>query len=179
MRTLEPEQWRVMGTLISLCGERALLDNMLKQQDVSPEAVCDLAERGLIVTKLNGEEIDDLTPGLIKTYRRKMFLTRSKAGESYIWNDPHRVLRSPGRSRHGLSLTFMLGMISFDDLVSLAREGLIYALAEDDLAPVDLANARQRWVGSAKVVLPGGAEVWTNAVIVRTTKAGQRYVERY
>ncbi|MFF5293650.1 hypothetical protein [Paractinoplanes globisporus] len=177
MRTLEPEQWRVMGHLISLCGDRARLDTVLKQQDVSPEAVCDLAERGLIVVKLNGEEVDDLTPGLIKTYRRKMFLTRSKAGESYIWNDAHRVLRSPGRSRHGLSLTFLLGMVGFDDLVELAREGLIYALTEDDT--IDLANARQRWAGSSKVVLSGGGEVWTNAVIVRTTKAGQLYVERY
>lgn len=177
MKTLEPEQWRVLGLLTSLCGERARLDTVLKQQDVSPEAVCDLAERGLIVTKLNGEVVDDLTPGLIKTYRRKLYLTRSNAGESYFWNDPHRVLRSPGRSRIGLSLTYMLGMILFDDLVELAREGLLYALTEDDT--IDLANARQRWHGSSKIVLPGGAEVWTNAVIVRTTKAGQLYVERY
>jgi hypothetical protein len=177
MKIITAEQWRVMGTLISLCGERARLDTVLKQQDVSPEAVCDLAERGLIVTKLNGEEINDLTPGLIKTYRRKLYLTRSNAGESYIWHDPHRVLRTPGRSHGGLTLTFMLGMIAFEDLVELAREGLIYALTEDDT--IDLADARQPWHGSSKVILPGGAEVWTNQITIRTTKAGQLYVERY
>jgi hypothetical protein len=147
----------------------------MKSQEASPEAVTDLAERGLIVAKLNGEEID-LTPGLIKTYRRRMFLNLSKAGESYHWNDPHRVLRSLGKARHGLSLTYVLGMVLFDDLTELAREGLIYALTEDDT--VDLSDASQRWHGSAKVVLPGGAELWTNAVIVRTTKTGQLYCER-
>jgi hypothetical protein len=177
MKTLEPEQWRVMGHLTYLCGERARLDTLLKQQDASPEAVCDLAERGLIVTTLNGEEVDDLTPGLIKTYRRKMYLTRSRAGESYIWNDPHRVLRSLGKARHGLSLTYLLGMILFDDLTGLAREGLIRAWTEDDM--VDLGNAHQIWHGSARVVLPGGAEVWTNAVRVQTTKTGQLYCERH
>jgi hypothetical protein len=176
MKTLEPEQWRIMGTLISLCGTRAKLHETMKQQDVSPESVCDLVERGLVVAKLNGEDID-LTPGLIKTYRRKISLNLTRAGESYQWSDPHRVLRSPGRSRHGVSLTFMLGMVLFDDLVELAREGLVYALTEDDT--IDLASAHQKWAGSSKVVLPGGAEVWTNQVIVRTTKAGQLYVERY
>ncbi|WP_250000277.1 hypothetical protein [Actinoplanes sp. M2I2] len=177
MKIITAEQWRVMGTLISLCGQRARLDTVLKQQDVSPEAVCDLAERGLIVVKLSGDEVNDLTPGLIKTYRRKLYLTRSHTGESYIWQDPHRVLRAPGRSHGGLSLTFMLGMIGFEDLAELAREGLIYALTEDDT--IDLAEARQPWTGSSKVILPGGAEVWTNQIVIRTTRAGQLYVERY
>ncbi|MFI7547258.1 hypothetical protein [Actinoplanes sp. NPDC049599] len=175
MKTLEPEQWRVLGRLISLCGERVRLHDMLKSQDVSAEAVTGLAERGLIVAKLRGEQID-LTPGLIKTYRRQMFLHLSKAGESYYWHDPHRVLRSLGKARHGLSLTYVLGMILFDDVTGLAREGLIHALTEHDT--VDLASARQRWAGSAKVVLPGGAELWTNAVIVRTTRTGQLFCER-
>jgi len=175
MKTLEPEQWRVLGRLRYLCGERARLYDMLKSQDVSPESVSDLAERGLIVAKLNGEEID-LTPGLIKTYRRRVFLTLSKAGESYYWNDPHRVLRSLGKAQYGLSLTFLLGMILFDDITDLARTGLIHAFTEDDT--VDLGAARQQWAGSAKVVLPGGGELWTNAVIVRTTRTGQLYCER-
>lgn len=177
-KTLEPEQWRVIGRLRYLCGERARLDILMKSQEVSPESVCDLAERGLIVARHNGEEID-LTPGLIKTYSRRTFVTLSKAGDSYYWHDPRRVLRSPGRSRYGLSLTYLLGMVVFDDLTDLARKGLIHALTEDDLLPVDLADARQPWAGSGKVVLPGGAEMWTDAVIVRTTKAGQLYVERY
>jgi len=176
MKTLEPEQWRVLGTLISLCGAKARLHETMKAQDVSPESVCDLVERGLIVAKLNGEDID-LTPGLIKTYRRKISLNLTRAGESYQWSDPHRVLRSVGRARHGLSLSYVLGMILFDDLTALAREGLIYALTEDNT--VDLANAHQRWEGSSRIVLSGGGELWNNAVIVRTTKTGQLYCERY
>ena len=177
MKFIEPEQWRVMGTLIALCGERARLDTVLKQQEVSPEAVCDLAERGLIVTKLNGDEVDDLTPGLIKTYRRKLFLTMSTVGQSYVWNDPHRVLRSPGRARNGLSLTYMLGMLFIEDLAGLSREGLITAATEDDT--IDLDGAHRPFSGSSRVILSGGAEVWTDHVIIRTTKAGQLYVERY
>ncbi|GAA2579582.1 hypothetical protein GCM10010435_65970 [Winogradskya consettensis] len=175
MTTLEPEQWRVLGRLKYLCGERAQLHSMLKAQDVSPESVCDLAERGLIVAKLDGEQID-LTPGLIKTYRRKMFLYLSPAGEAYYWNDPHRVLRVVGRFRHGVTLPHLLGMVLFDDVAKLAREGMIHALTEDD--PIDLGDAHQRWANSAKLVLPGGAELWINAVTVRATRAGQLYCER-
>ncbi|GAA4719052.1 hypothetical protein [Phytohabitans rumicis] len=175
MKTLEPEQWRILGRLISLCGARARLNHMLKSQDASPEAVSDLAERGLIHARLNGEEID-LTPGLIKTHRRNMYLHLSKAGESYYANDPHRVLRALGQTSHGLTLTYLLGMILFEDLAELHREGTLYALTDDDT--VDLGNARQSWTGSAKLILPGDAEVWINAVIVRTTKTGQLYCER-
>jgi hypothetical protein len=148
---------------------------MLKSQDASPEALCDMAERGLIEAKLNGEEID-LTPGLIKTHRRSIYLHLARAGESYYWNDPHRVLRALGRARYGLSLGYVLGMILFEDLAALHRKGLVYALTEDDT--VDLGNARQPWSGSTRLLLPGGAEVWNGAVIVRTTRTGQLYCER-
>lgn len=176
MKMLEPEQWRVLGALISLCGARARLNDTMKTQEVSPEVMSGLAERGLIVAKLDGEAID-LTPGLIKTHRRRIFLTLSHAGESYYWNDPHRVLRSLGKVRHGLSLTFLLGMVEFDDLTALARKHLLQALTKDDT--IDLGDARQRWHGSAKIVLPGGGELWTNAVIIQATKTGKLYCERY
>ncbi|SNY53694.1 hypothetical protein [Paractinoplanes atraurantiacus] len=174
---LQPEQWRVLGALITRCGERARLGDVLKQQDASPEAVCDLAERGLIVAKLHGDEVERLTPGLIKTYRQRIYLTMSRQGESYANDDPHRVLRSPGRSRMGLSLSYMLGMIAMDELTDLVRWGLLEAVTVDDT--IDLADARQRWPGSSYVILPGGAEVHTHDVIIRTTRAGQLYVERY
>ena len=176
MRMLEPEQWRVMGVLISLCGAKARLHDVLKKQDASPEAVVDLSERGLIVAKLDGDEID-LTPGLIKTYRRTVVLGLSRAGEFFPGEDPHRVLRSIGRSRHGLCLTYLLGMIALDDLAELAREGLI--CAETAHEPVDLSDARQTWRGSLTVTLPGGEELLKNDVNVRTNKTGQLYCERY
>jgi len=172
MKTLDPEQWRIIGRLITLCGDRARLSEILKSQEVSPESVTELAERGLIAAKLNGDDID-LTPGLIKTYRRSVYLRLSNAGESYYWNDPHRVLRSLGKAHHGLSLSYLLGMIVFDDVAELHRQGLVHALTED--TTVDLDSARQRWADSPVLVLPGGGEVFTNAVMVRTTKTGQRY----
>ncbi|MDQ7906863.1 hypothetical protein RB614_20315 [Phytohabitans sp. ZYX-F-186] len=175
MKTLEPEQWRVLGRMVSLCGARARLGEMLKSQDASPEAVSDMAERGLILATLDGEQID-LTPGLIKTHRRSMFLHLAPAGESYYWNDPHRVLRSLGRTTHGLTLTYLLGMILFEDIAELHREGMLYALTEDDT--IDLSEARQPFAGSSKLILPGGAEVWIDVVIVRTTNKGQLYCER-
>jgi hypothetical protein len=175
-KTLESEQWRVLGHLHARCGDRARLHDLVKSQGVSPEAVCDMAERGLITVKLNGEGVDNLTPGLIKTHSRDLQLRLSKAGESYYWGDPHRVLGSLGRTTQGLTLTFMLGMILFEDVVELAGERLIQALTEADT--VDLVNARQPWSGSSKLVLPGGAEVWINSVRVQTTKAGQLYCHR-
>jgi hypothetical protein len=175
MKTLEPEQWRILGRLIYLCGVRARLHEVLKAQDASPEAVSDMAERGLIHARLNGDEVD-LTPGLIKTHRRSMYLHLSAAGESYYRHDPHRVLRSLGQTKHGLTLAYLLGVILFEDLAGLHREGLLHARTEDDT--VDLGNARQPWAGSSKLLLPGGAEVWSSAVIVRNTKTGQLYCER-
>ncbi|MEU4164540.1 hypothetical protein [Actinoplanes sp. NPDC026670] len=147
----------------------------MKAQDVSPEAVADLSERGLITARLNGEDIA-LTPGLIKTHGRQTFLTLSRAGDAQRWDDPHRVLRTLGHAHYGLSLSFLLGMIFIDDVALLAREGLIHALTEHDT--VDLGDARQPFNGSQKLILPGGAEVWISAVIVRTTRTGQLYCER-
>jgi hypothetical protein len=174
-RTLGREQCRVLGHLHSLCGERARLHDVLKSQDVSPETVCGLAERGLIVAKLDGEGID-LTPGLIKTHRRDIHVRLSKTGESCYWNSPRRVLGSLGRAKHGLSLSYLLGMILFDDVVELHREGLLDAVTET--AAVDLGNARQPWPGSTKLALPGGEEVWISSVRVRATATGRLYSHR-
>ncbi|WP_249999969.1 hypothetical protein [Actinoplanes sp. M2I2] len=176
MRKLQPEQWRVLGRLIYLCGERARLNDMIKGQEVSPEALCDLVERGLVVAKLNGEELD-LTPGLIKTYRRSIHVRLSKAGESWYWDDPHRVLRSVGQARIGLTLSYLLGMVAFEDLAELHRAGLIEAITADE--PIDLGNARPRYAGSFRLVLPGGGELWNSAVVVKATKTGRLYAERY
>jgi hypothetical protein len=176
MRTLEPEHWRVLGRLMYLCGERARLTDMLKTQDVTPETVCELVERGLIVARLGSEDID-LTPGLIKTHRRRLFLKLSKAGESFYWNDSHRVLRSLGGARIGLSLSFVLGMVHMEDIAELHREGMIEAFTEDgDL--IDLSNARLPWANSQRLMLGHGAEVWINAVYLRLTPAGRRYCNR-
>ncbi|MCO8274781.1 hypothetical protein M1L60_29715 [Actinoplanes sp. TRM 88003] len=166
----------MLGRLIYLCGERVRLTDMLKTQDVTPETVCELVERGLIVAKLNSEEID-LTPGLIKTHRRRLILRLSKAGESYYWENPHRVLRSLSNARIGLHLSYLLGMVLFEDLAELHREGMIEAFTEDG-DEIELGNARQPFSGSLRLLLPGGAEAWVSAVVVRITRAGQLYAER-
>ncbi|OJF10059.1 hypothetical protein [Couchioplanes caeruleus] len=136
---LSAEQWRVISYLyhpdqLSRRTSPSLADVMTKQA-VARDDVVEVVERGLVQSRVGGEEC---TRGPLKRLPEKAIRLRlTRAGIYRAHHDPQHLVLCALRVHRTLSLDFLMHRlatpVSHDELCDIANNGLItaYALGTD------------------------------------------------